>query len=319
MATLLIIGGTGFFGKSILDAFKRGLLTPWNINKVLAMSRNAEALRVDAPELISKDVELINGDIATIDYLPQADFVIHAAASTDASRYLSQGDEERKNIISGTLNYCKLAIKFHKNSKIVFCSSGAVYGYQPESVERLEENMVLGDIERLSDTKKSYAYAKIDSEIAVAKLGELNLNVSVARCFAFLGKYLPRDKHFAIGNFILDGLAGKPIEVKADNQVFRSYMYSDDLVEWLMTIADNSNVDCPIFNVGSEESLEIRDLAGIIAGIFHTTVNSSDKMISKTDKYIPSVDKAHKKLGLRNKYSIEKAIKLSTGLIQCYF
>ena len=33
--SLLIIGGTGFFGKSILDSFKRGLLKEFNINKIL--------------------------------------------------------------------------------------------------------------------------------------------------------------------------------------------------------------------------------------------------------------------------------------------
>jgi len=38
MSTLLIIGGTGFFGKSILDSFKRGGLEKWGIERVIAMS-----------------------------------------------------------------------------------------------------------------------------------------------------------------------------------------------------------------------------------------------------------------------------------------
>ena len=42
------------------------------------------------------------------------DIVIHAAASTEASRYLTHYEEEKINIISGTLNYCRLALKFHK-------------------------------------------------------------------------------------------------------------------------------------------------------------------------------------------------------------
>ncbi len=38
MSTLLVIGGTGFFGKSILDSFKRGGLKKWRIEHVIAIS-----------------------------------------------------------------------------------------------------------------------------------------------------------------------------------------------------------------------------------------------------------------------------------------
>jgi len=308
MATLLVIGGTGFFGKSILDAYSRKLLAPWDIDKVIAMSRNAESLRLAAPELITDGVELLNGDISTIDYLPEADFVIHAAASTDASRYLSQGDEEKKNIILGTLNYCKLAVKFHKKSKIVFCSSGAVYGYQAESVERLEESMPLGNVECLSDTKISYAYAKRDAEHAIIGLGKQGLNVSIARCFSFVGKYLPRDQHFAIGNFLADGVAGRAIQVKADKKVYRSYMYADDLVVWLLTIAVSSNINCPIYNVGSDEPIEIQELAKIVSNTFGVSIRSMKIKNHHLDKYVPSAVKAKSELGLSFDSDIQQVI-----------
>ena len=127
MATLLVIGGTGFFGKSILDSYKRNLLNYWKIDKVIILSRNTRKFEKHYPELCLKGVEFLIGDISTIDFLPDADFVIHAAASTDNSKYLDQNDDEKNNIIAGTLNYCRLAKKFHKKSKIVYCSSGAVY------------------------------------------------------------------------------------------------------------------------------------------------------------------------------------------------
>ena len=52
MRTLLVIGGSGFFGKSILDAFARGLLKPLNITHVIVMARNAQRLIKEAPEFI---------------------------------------------------------------------------------------------------------------------------------------------------------------------------------------------------------------------------------------------------------------------------
>jgi nucleoside-diphosphate-sugar epimerase len=312
MNTLLIIGGTGFFGKSILDAFKRDLLNKWKINKIIVMSRNSDNFKLNYPELITQRVEIFTGDITTIDHLPNADYVIHAAASTDASRYKTKNFEEKENIIKGTLNYCRLASEFHKNSRIVFCSSGAVYGYQPKHIKYLEEDREFGNINSLDDVKKSYAYAKRNAEFAIKKLGQSGLNVSIARCFAFVGKCLPRDQHFAIGNFIADSLAGRDIIIKADRKVVRSYMYADDLIKWLMTIAENAKSNCPIYNVGSNQEIEIRELATIMSKICNVGVRSIELNNNSTvDRYIPSIEKAKSELGLSLEYGLEKSIRLS--------
>ncbi|MDB9788604.1 NAD(P)-dependent oxidoreductase [Candidatus Thioglobus sp.] len=315
MATLLVIGGTGFFGKSILDSYKRQLLNSWNIDKIIIMSRNANEFKQNFPELISNGVELLVGDISTIDFLPEADFVIHAAASTDATRYLNHSEEEKNNIIAGTLNYCKLALIFHKKSKIVFCSSGAVYGYQPENLKCLKEDDDFGDISNLDDIKKSYAYAKRDSELAIQELAKKNLNVVIARCFSFVGRYLPRDQHFAIGNFISDGLKGKDIFVKSEKSVYRSYMYADDLVIWLITLAENANSNCSVYNVGSDKEIEIRKLANIIAGIFDVNVNSEEIDHNSVDRYIPSIKKAQIEFNLSNILSLKESIILTTRFL----
>ena len=311
MTTLLIIGGTGFFGKSILDCYKRGLLHPWDVNRVIVMSRNSDNFKFNYPELMSNGVELLNGDITTINSLPDADYVIHAAASTDASLYLSHKKKEKKNIIRGTLNYCQLATEFHKNSKIVFCSSGAVYGYQPEQVKHLTEDMAFGDIECLDEVKKSYAYAKRDSEAVIQELGQAGLNVSIARCFSFVGRYLPKDQHFAIGNFIADGIVGRNIEVKATKKVYRSYMYADDLVAWLMTLADNATPQCPVYNVASDKEVEIKELANIVADIFNVSVTCVKVKNDLIDRYIPSVEKANSELGLISQHGLEESLILS--------
>ncbi len=311
MSSLLIIGGTGFFGKSILDCYKRGLLSSWGVDKVIVMSRNSDNFKQNHPELISQGVEFFDGDISKVDCLPESDYVIHAAASTDASRYLSHSEKEKRNIINGTLNYCRLAPEFHKDSKIVFCSSGAVYGYQQESVKCLTEDMLFGNIEKLDEVKKSYAYAKRDSELAIEELGQAELNVSIARCFTFVGKYLPRDQHFAIGNFIADGLAGRAINVKATKNVYRSYLYADDLVKWLMTLVDNANPQCPIYNVGSDKEVEIKDLAYMVAEIFDVDVLCARVTTREVDRYIPSIQKTKKILGLNPNSNLKQLISLS--------
>lgn len=309
MPTLLVIGGTGFFGKSILDTFMRGGLEKWGIERVIAMSRNAESLRIEAPQLISSDVELYSADITTAKTLPAADIVIHAAASTDAARYLSRSLQEQQNIQAGTYNYCSLAKKYHPDSKILYVSSGAVYGKQPKSMTNIPEEYIPDDLSELPDGKRDYAIAKRSAEKAVMGLGHEGLSVSIARCFSFIGPWLPRDQHFAIGNFIEDSLQKRPIKVKAKKRVYRSYMYADDLVEWLITIAEYANPTCPVFNVGSDQAIIIGDLAKLVAKEIGVEALVPEITDTAFDFYVPSIKKANQELGLMLKYNLISAIR----------
>ena len=307
MKTLLVIGGSGFFGKSILDAFSRDLLAPWRIGKVIVMSRNANRLLQDTPDLVGQNVELYSADITNTECLPFADYVIHAAASTDVRNYLSSPEDEKKNIQAGTYHYCDLARIHHTNSKIVYVSSGAVYGVQPPNLDAFDESFV-GDLSKMAPGKLDYAVAKQDAEKAIIDLGTAGLNVSIARCFAFVGKYLPRDQHFAIGNFIDDVINKRPIVVKANHHVYRSYMYADDLVEWLMTIADHAAPYCPIYNVGSDQAFLLGDLARQLSKHFQIPAEVQSPSSTMIDRYVPSIKKAKDELGLYLRYSLTSCI-----------
>lgn len=308
MKTLLVIGGSGFFGKSILDAFSRRLLDSWQVGKVIMMARNADVLIDEAPNLVGESVELYSADITKTDFLPAADYVIHAAASTDVRDYLSKPEEEKNNIQAGIYHYCELANKFHNKSKILYVSSGAVYGKQPENLDRLNESFVSDSFDGMAPGKIDYAIAKRDAENAIVKLGLDGLNVSIARCFAFVGPWLPRDQHFAIGNFIDNILKKTSIVVKANHRVYRSYMYADDLVEWLMTIVDHASTECPIYNVGSDQEILLGDLAEKLALSYGSFADVNKITIDKIDRYIPSVDKATRTLGLQLKYDLDLAV-----------
>ena len=316
MASLLVIGGTGFFGKSILDAFQRNLLEKWDIDNLIIMARNPDELQRNHSQLITSKVKLLKCDIATINELPFADYVIHAAASTDARNYHLAPLKERSNIIRGTLNYCKLAKEFHQKSKIVYVSSGAVYGPQPHDLEKIPEDFNFLDAEHLPENKRDYAYAKRDAEKAINDLGNYGLDVSIARCFAFIGPWLPLDQHFAIGNFINDGLNNRKIQVTAKHRVYRSYMYTDDLVDWLMTIAGKSSESCPIYNVGSDQSILIDELAYKVGLYFGQNISYGYYLDEFVDRYIPCTDKAENLLNLKNRYDLDDAISKTIQLIK---
>jgi len=292
------------------------LLNSWSIDSVNVLARNAVNLSTQFPELINGSIKLINSDIAKSHELPFADYVIHAAASTDAVNYKSRPEVEKMNIRAGTYNYCNLAGKFHCNSRIVYCSSGAVYGQQPADMEYLSEEFNGDSVDEMPPEKRDYAAAKCDAEKAIRILGSQGGAVSIARCFSFVGKYLPLDQHFAIGNFIQDGLMGRPINVNANRPVFRSYMHTDDLVHWLMTICHAASPLCPTYNVGSDQALTIGELAELVAKRFTVEVKKADLTQGNIDRYIPSISKAINELRLNISIDLSVAIDKTIESIQ---
>lgn len=294
MASLLIIGGTGFFGKSILDAFKRGLLKHFDISKIIILARNTDKFLIEYPELIFDGVEFMNGDISNIEFIPDADFVIHAASSTNMNHYNdSSNNSGKNNIEKAVLNYCSLATIYHNKSKILYCSSGAVYGKHPLDIETINEDFEFQqDLSALSVEKQNYCLGKRFAENEIKHLGKKGLNVSIARCFAFSGKYLPKDIHYAYGNFIDKAEKGEDIIVNATGVVYRSYMKADELVLSLFKILQISSTKCPILNVGSDTTITLEELAKKIANQYN--VNYSCPNLNKNiilDRYVPNITK----------------------------
>ena len=77
--SLLIIGGTGFFGKSILDYFKSN--NHLAINKIIIFSRKKQNIQIN--KILKKKIKIIkmSENIRNIKKLPRADYVIYAAIS----------------------------------------------------------------------------------------------------------------------------------------------------------------------------------------------------------------------------------------------
>lgn len=289
---VLIIGGTGFFGKSILDSFVNGKLKKFKISELIILSRSTSEFQKSYPEFIAKNIKYVNGDIAKIESLPEADIVIHAATSSNQNNYIINSFREKQNTELGVSNYIKLASKFHKNSKIVYCSSGAVYGKQPENIKNIKEDFPFLDVNSLNEVKRDYALSKRNAESQIKEFGASGYNVSIARCFAFYGKYLPEDGHFAYASFLKFAKNGKDIIVNASHDVIRSYMHANDLVDSLIKIALASNPDCPIYNVGSDNPISIFELAKQIAEKYSVKVIQKDNIIKDiVDRYVPNIDK----------------------------
>jgi dTDP-glucose 4,6-dehydratase len=190
-------------------------------------------------------------------------------------------------------------------------SSGAIYGKQPESVKQIKEtDHFTIDI---YNTVSAYAEGKRMAELYGSIYSvQFNLPVKIARCFAFVGPFLPLEKHFAIGNFILNSIKEEKIIIKGDGTSIRSYLYASDLMIWLFTILLKGRINYP-YNVGSEEEVSIAYLAELVCKYtnhgYGYEIQTEKGIESIIDRYIPSTLRAREELNLSQTVNIADAIK----------
>ena len=136
--------------------------------------------------------------------------------------------------------------------------------------------------------------------------------VRIARCFAFVGPYLPLTAGYAVGNFIGDALRGETIKIAGDGTPRRSYLYAADLAWWLWTILLRGDAARP-YNVGSEADLSILELAETVArvlgeGRLGGEVVRQAEPGALPQRYVPDTSRAASELGLRSVVSLEDGI-----------
>lgn len=298
---IFLTGGTGFFGKWLLEAFSF-FNSNYDLNvQVTILSRSPEKFRIDFPHLYNENsFSFISGDIKSFD-IPNArfDLIIHAA--TDASAELNRKNPKLmySTIMDGAKRICEFA-KDVKCKRILYTSSGAAYGPQPNNMERMAEDFTQNPN---FDKNDAYASAKLESEKYFKE--NASCEIVIARCFAFSGPHLPLDGSYAFGNFISDALNQSDIVIKGSGEDIRSYLYAGDLIVWLLKILSTGE-DRQIYNVGSPEAVTIKSLAEYISqGNLDVNILGDT---NKNSRYIPCVRKAQEQLGLKIYTSLEVSI-----------
>ena len=307
-AQLLLIGGTGFVGRSLLKL----LSEPSNGLKdigITVLSRDPERFAAEHPDL-AQGVKFIRGDVRGFAW-PRSEFshVIQPGAGPSAAA-ADRPRELISTIVDGTARVLDFAAECGAK-KMLFLSSGAVYGRQSNEIERMSEDYA--GAPDPSDPVSSYGNAKRLAEQLCTLAVRQGLAVKVGRLVAFVGEDLPLNAHFAIGNFIRDALAGGPIEVRGDGSPVRSYLYQGDLAEWLLEILERGR-EGRAYNVGSDEAIGIAELAQLVADVVSpgALVRIAKREHADYDgrlRYVPSIERARTELGLAPRTSLVEAIR----------
>jgi nucleoside-diphosphate-sugar epimerase len=310
--SIFITGGTGFFGCWLLESFSH-INSQLSLNaRATVLTRDPAAFALKCPHLVADPaLTLLAGDVRNFDF-PDGEFsyVIHAATETSGKQAAEHPLDMLTTIVDGTARILDFA-KFHAVRKLLLTSSGAVYGKQPSNLTHIPEDY-LGGPDPLDPASVYGEGKRVSEQMCVLQSAHSSIEIKIARCFAFVGPHLPLNVHFAIGNFIGDVLAGRPIKINGDGTARRAYLYASDLAIWLWTLLFQAPSLVPI-NVGSAHDLSILELAQVVVQSLDAPteilVAKSPTPGAAVARYVPSVDRAGAILGLKQTVTLQEAIR----------
>lgn len=307
---ILLTGGTGFIGSWLLEVMQK-VNDDLNIGMQFSVvTRNSVAAHQNHPNLFDRaDTLILEGDIlGDLRHQGRWDICIHAATDVESSLRTVNPLATFNSIAMGADNVLRLA-KSSGVSRFLLLSSGAVYGGQPEHLEKIPETY-MGAPKSLN-SRSAYGCGKKVSEWLVTASESDDFEPVIARIFALIGPGMPQTGSFAAGNFLEDVLCNRRIVIKGDGSSIRSYLYMADLCVWLLNIMvfGKSGV---AYNVGSEDSHSILELANLFSGYLNT--NGSEKICisnvanNAVSRYVPNTALAREDLGLEECTPIHSAI-----------
>ncbi len=314
-ARIFITGGTGFFGIWLLESLlwanrERDLKI-----QLIVLSRSPERFLAErAPHLRAQSaLRFITGTLADFEIPAQpCTHILHAGSESDATHTADWAERHWRAALDGTRRVLDMAVQ-HQPRAILVTTSGAVYQQMDTVVDqRCVEGP--GDVADYVAERHVYGQSKRMMEIMMASAAHQHgLNILIARCFAFVGPYLPLDCNYAIGNFIGDALAGRQIVVEGDGTPLRSYLYAADLVVWLLTVLTRGRSGVP-YNIGGEQAVSIGELARRVARVAGcladtVTIRGTPTAQGPVSAYLPSLARVEQELGLRTGIGLDDALR----------
>ena len=245
----VVTGGAGFIGSHITKKLvERGDIVTVIDNMNTGKEKNLESV-------IDK-INFVKGDILDTGLLEgitkDVDGVFHQAALASVQDSFDEPDEYHNVNVNGTENILKLSKKY--GFKVVYASSSSVYG-NPIRIPIKE-----------SDEKNPinpYAETKLKKEGLAIEYSKMGVRVIGLRYFNVFGK--GQSKEYAgVLKLFLERIRDKlPPKINGDGTQFRDFVHVSDVVD-ANIISMNSNITHEFFNVGTNTTITIIDLAKTI-------------------------------------------------------
>lgn len=256
----LVTGGAGFLGSALANRLHA------DGHEVAVLDDLSNGVQ----ERLNAGISFTEGDIDNIpllwSLLHEVDCVYHLAARVSVAQSLLHPRDYNRVNVGGTVSLME-AMRDTGVQRVVFASSGSIYGRQPRLPVR-ETDQPFPD--------SPYAVSKWSAEQYIHTIGELWGIESVAlRIFNAYGprQSLPVSHAPVVPRFLQQALTGGSVVLFGGGEQTRDFVFVDDVIEALVRAATAEDVNRQIINIGSGEETSIRTLVDEVAAVTGRTIN----------------------------------------------
>jgi UDP-glucose 4-epimerase len=197
-------------------------------------------------------------DEYSMDYLVQGrDFLFNLAGQTSHLDSMQNPYTDLEINCRAQLAILEACRKHNPRVKVVYASTRQMYGkpdYLPVDERHLVHPTDVNGINKMAGEWYHIVYNNVYGIRAVS--------------LRMTNTYGPRmrvkdARQTFLGIWIKNLIAGEPIQVWGDGLQIRDFNFVDDAVDAILLSATNENANGQIFNLGSDETINLRDLAAL--------------------------------------------------------
>lgn len=250
----LITGAAGFLGSALANRLVRE-------NNLV---RGLDDLSTGDPNALIPEIHLTRGDIndrpKLWTLLQDVDCVYHLAARVSVPESVLYPREYNQVNVGGTVTLME-AMRDVGVRRVVFISSGAVYGEQPSQplAEAASPN-----------PRSPYAVSKLSAEYYIRTIGLLwGIETVALRVFNAYGpgQHLPPVHAPVIPYFLRQSCHNGTLVLHGEGSQTRDYVYMDDAVNAMVAASTAPGINQKIINIGSGTETSVRELANLVLDV----------------------------------------------------
>ncbi len=294
---VLITGAAGFLGSALANHMLE------NGQEV----RGLDDLSTGKEEALHDGVIFTRGNVMDRPklwtLLQDVDCVFHLAARVSVQESILYPREYNETNVGGTVSVME-AMRDVGVKRVVFTSSGAVYGAQEQ--QPLSEDMS-------PHPDSPYAVSKLSGEYYVRTIGELwGIETVCLRIFNAYGpgQHLPPSHPPVIPNYLKQATGGGTLVIHNSGDQTRDFVYVEDVVQAISAAATASDVNGKIINIGSGREITVRELADQVMDLTNgqAEVVHNPKSSGGVKRMRADITRARDLLGYEPDYSLRDGL-----------